>query len=111
MPYCPQCRYEFQADIDVCPDCHEALVDRLPEDAPAVEIRWSLLGTVDSILTAEMIKGALANSDIPAVIRSDVFRSVLQTQGTGMAGTFAKLFVPAERLAQAEEIFRNFTAD
>jgi len=30
MPYCPDCRYEYLAGVDECPDCDEPLVEALP---------------------------------------------------------------------------------
>jgi hypothetical protein len=30
MPYCPDCRYEYQTGVDQCPDCESALVEALP---------------------------------------------------------------------------------
>ena len=31
MPYCPECRDEFQEWVKVCPDCGVTLVDTLPK--------------------------------------------------------------------------------
>ena len=30
MPFCPQCRDEFEDEVEVCPDCRVALVPELP---------------------------------------------------------------------------------
>lgn len=38
MPYCPNCGYEYQEGIEKCGECGQALVDKLPEDQPWVEI-------------------------------------------------------------------------
>jgi len=49
MPYCPQCRDEFQDWVKVCPDCKVALVEQLPvqhkdeeTDEPLVHIATAL---------------------------------------------------------------------
>jgi len=34
MPFCPDCRDEFQDWVEVCPDCGVRLVDTLPEPPP-----------------------------------------------------------------------------
>ena len=34
MPFCPNCRGEFQDWVTVCPDCSVPLVDTLPEEPP-----------------------------------------------------------------------------
>ena len=31
MPYCPECRAEYQAGIEKCTDCGVALVEQLPD--------------------------------------------------------------------------------
>lgn len=32
MPWCPNCKTEYQEGIEVCSDCGAALVDELPEE-------------------------------------------------------------------------------
>jgi hypothetical protein len=31
MPYCPDCRYEYQRGVSECPDCEASLVEALPD--------------------------------------------------------------------------------
>ena len=33
MSWCPKCKNEYRAGIEICPDCNEALVEELSEDA------------------------------------------------------------------------------
>ena len=35
--FCPQCRAEYRAGVERCPDCDVALVERLPDEAEAEE--------------------------------------------------------------------------
>jgi hypothetical protein len=35
MPYCPNCRSEYEPGIERCSDCDVALVDALPDGEPA----------------------------------------------------------------------------
>src|SRR4030042_1563431 len=32
MPFCPQCGYEYEEKVKVCPDCEVKLVDQLLEE-------------------------------------------------------------------------------
>jgi len=111
MPYCPKCRYEFRDNIKVCPDCNSELVELLPDDAPDIDVKWVLLGKLSSVVEAEMLREMLANEKISALIKSDLFHSLLATQGTGMAGSFAKVYVAEDQLAKARDIYRAMSED
>lgn len=66
MPYCPKCKYEYREGIVTCPDCDEALVTELEEDAP--DSNLVVVGTYLIAAEAEMAKLKLENHDIPAVV-------------------------------------------
>jgi len=72
VPFCPKCKYEYNPNVSVCPDCGEKLVDQLPEER--LEERpdqdWIPLVQLTSQQTAEMLRGALDAKGIPAVLRS-----------------------------------------
>ncbi|HUV30399.1 MAG TPA: hypothetical protein VMY05_04815 [Acidobacteriota bacterium] len=77
MPFCPQCRYEYEAGTVTCPDCDEQLVESLPEagGAGAPESRsgrkdWVLIARLTSREYAEMVLEGLRAKDIPAVVHS-----------------------------------------
>ena len=73
MPFCPKCKYEYNAGTTVCPDCGEKLVDQLTE--PAMEEKpdqdWIPLARLTSQQLADMLKEALEVKDIPAVLTSN----------------------------------------
>ncbi|MEW6410836.1 MAG: hypothetical protein AB1483_00015 [Candidatus Zixiibacteriota bacterium] len=71
--FCPKCRYEYEAGVEVCPDCDEPLVASLPvEDADDGEgyEDWVQLARLTSQQSAAMILEVLREKDIPAVILS-----------------------------------------
>ena len=39
MGFCPECKYEFVAGVETCPDCSIDLVDALPEEFHP-DINW-----------------------------------------------------------------------
>ena len=40
MPWCPNCKTEYQEGIEVCSDCGAALVDELPKDEGMAVLAW-----------------------------------------------------------------------
>ncbi len=76
MPYCPQCRYEYEAGVLLCPDCNRPLVDQLPPEqtvAVTPDSSWVVVGKVASEMKSEMAQGALDSNNIPSVILSSTF--------------------------------------
>ena len=77
MPFCPKCRYEYNPEVSICPDCSEYLVAKLPEiDASNSEIddmgydNWVKIGRLSSQAYANMINDGLQSKNIPVVIIS-----------------------------------------
>ena len=77
MPYCPKCRYEYNPEISICPDCEEHLVDILPEkyendseiDKQGYD-NWVKIARLTSQAYANMINDGLQSKNIPVVILS-----------------------------------------
>lgn len=70
MSYCPSCGYEYPVNTVTCPDCGEALVERIPDSfAPAVspDDSWVLVGGVTSEVKARVARGSLDSNNIPSV--------------------------------------------
>lgn len=96
MPFCPKCRYEYNPEISICPDCEEHLVDILPEkyeneseiDNQGYD-NWVKIGRLSSQAYATMINDGLKSKNIPIVILSGAGHF----GQTGQMGTSA--FFPA----------------
>jgi len=96
MPFCPKCRYEYNPEISICPDCEEHLVDILPEkyeneseiDNQGYD-NWIKIGRLSSQAYATMINDGLKSKNIPIVILSGAGHF----GQTGQMGTSA--FFPA----------------
>jgi len=76
MSYCPKCRYEYETEVLVCPDCNEALVDTLPPEKTAAimpDESWVMVGKVASEMKSEIARGSLDSNNIPSVIISSTF--------------------------------------
>ncbi len=112
MPYCPNCRYEYQDSVTVCPDCNETLVSDLPaeteNDSPDDRKYqdWVQIARLTSPQYAEMIVEGLRARDIPAVIQSGTGHFGI----TGQMGPSSfrpigggySLMVPREHVAAAD---------
>lgn len=76
MPFCPKCRYEYEANVTECPDCVEQLVAALPEpqdetiEPPGGYDDWVELARLTSQPSADLIIEALRSKDIPCIILS-----------------------------------------
>jgi hypothetical protein len=108
MPFCPHCLYEFVEGFEKCPDCRTALVDRLPE-GKAAEVKWFFLDTLPDVTMAEMIKEALENSGIKTILKTDPLHTIFSLTSTGLAGSYAKLYVPIEKRQAALDILNSMT--
>lgn len=78
MPFCPQCRFEYEPNVAVCPECGVPLVAELPpEEGTAQEgepFEWQELVTVFNTLEygdAALVESLLQGSDIPAVLTNE----------------------------------------
>lgn len=64
MPFCPNCRYEYQEGIKICPDCNIPLVPELIDD------EWVIVYTSDQLYDVQMLKDTLESAGIEANILS-----------------------------------------
>ena len=106
MPYCPECRYEYQAEIQVCPDCGATLVAELPEET-VPEIQWVPLHPLPGSIYAEMVKEVLDKEHIPNILIRDFFASAAGVAGVGLPGMVGLLLVPKEQAQKAERILHD----
>lgn len=63
MVHCPECRRNFEAHYDICPDCWVLVVP----GAPPPQSRLRLVYTAHAWYEAEMIEALLANEGIPCL--------------------------------------------
>jgi hypothetical protein len=94
--------------VQICPDCQEPLVDKLPPGSSAVtpDENWVAVGMVVSQVKSEMAQGALESSNIPSIILSSTFQAYGRGQDwmVGLGLTFADgnvIMVPREHQKEA----------
>jgi hypothetical protein len=107
MPYCPNCRGEYEPGIDKCPDCNLTLVDSLPpEDAIAdpngllVEV-FVAAGDEEAII----VKGLLESEGIECSLSSDIPHTVMPLNVDGLGAV--RITVAQEDAERARQIIRE----
>ncbi len=107
MGFCPNCRYEYKAQVKKCPDCGSPLTDHLePEGGkePKPGLRFVPLPALPGRIYAEMIREVLEKRGIPCYLRSDGITDALKISGTGPISKGVMLFVPEDRLKECTDI-------
>jgi RNA polymerase subunit RPABC4/transcription elongation factor Spt4 len=107
MPFCPSCGYEYEAGIEVCPDCEVELVDQLSEEnfeGEMVEFMSTFsvaeAGMIKELLYSEGVFSALTNE-----LGSSMFGGVPSDAGE------VKIFVSENDLEKARELVETYLED
>jgi hypothetical protein len=107
MPFCPKCRYEYEAGVEKCPDCLVKLVDKLPKEFTDAEEEYVELHTLPGKVYAEMVQEALEKEGIGCVIKSDVLTSGLLADGANAAGSECRILVLKRHQKRAATILND----
>lgn len=108
MPFCPNCRYEYNPGVSKCPDCDVELVASLPEEPQGkVYERWIQLARLSSLQYTHMLEQALHEKEIPIVVQSGAGHFGV----TGQMGISARpigggysIMVPEEFVVAADSV-------
>ncbi|MFQ6677379.1 MAG: hypothetical protein ACE5D0_03575 [Fidelibacterota bacterium] len=105
--YCPECKAEYETQIEFCSDCNVTLVGELPLDIPLDQIEWVEAGQFSGKMYGEMAGEILAKNNIPYFLKSDFFSSAFNITPANLPGTIVKLFVPEYQKKIAEQLIMN----
>jgi hypothetical protein len=107
MPFCPECKAEYQAGVQMCPDCQVELVpERPPEDAVEY-IDWEAVREVPNEMVGNMIKGVLEGEGIEALVRPYEIGAL---GGVRLESEWGEVFVHRDDLEQARQIVEEYLA-
>jgi Putative prokaryotic signal transducing protein len=105
--FCPNCRSEFRAGIETCPDCNVPLVASLPTESHDQAAWVEVAETADPSLVP-VLRSALEAAGIPCVFEGEeavgIFPLGLNDTHFSQSGIAARLMVPADRLAEARDV-------
>jgi len=108
MPFCPECRYEYEDDIKVCADCGKSLVKTLKDETGKEEeipnVKFIPLPGLPGRVYAEMIKEVFEKEGIPCYIRSGGITDGFNIDAAGPAGENTFIYVPEDRVEECERI-------
>ena len=99
MPACPHCDTELPEGERVCPSCGLVL-----QEGGGRVTDWAVALVVTSQLEAEMVKGLLENSGIPARLEGEAIGQIYGLTTGPLAQV--KVLVPREALDLARKIGR-----
>ena len=107
MPYCPQCRDEFQDWVKVCPDCKVALVVELPPHPEHEEMDEPLahIATAPNESVANMWSGILEENGIRSVLKDVNLRAAMYHFTYNMT---CQIHVLASQAERAREMLAPF---
>src|SRR5688500_15003141 len=72
--FCPNCGYEYESWVEVCPDCNVPVEAREPAAAsderfdPGEDPEWTVVANVPNAIIGSLIKSQLENADIPVLM-------------------------------------------
>jgi len=103
MPYCPDCRYEYQSRIAECPDCASPLVAALPKqsDRPLrlIELYRGCSPEV------RMLEEALRQEGIPSLVRP--VEPLAGTLGDLVPAMFSQLLISADNYEEHRRLIED----
>ncbi|RJP68743.1 MAG: hypothetical protein C4532_12260 [Candidatus Abyssobacteria bacterium SURF_17] len=115
VPFCPNCRSEYEVGVERCQDCESPLVDELPpEDEPGVEdeVPFVVVYEASGDKEALIVKGVLESEAIECSLSSDVPHTVVPLNINGLGAVrISVLEKDAERAKEIIEAYKTETAE
>lgn len=108
MPWCPDCKTEYDPGIAVCADCGADLVDELPQIriGPPPEVAY----VANTAAEAQIVEATLQAAGIPAFVQPTSVawpgESITDVGSPDLA-----VLVPADRLTEAQEVLHEQAVD
>ncbi|MDQ6694321.1 MAG: DUF2007 domain-containing protein [Chloroflexota bacterium] len=102
---CPNCGYDYEPWVEVCPDCERPLIWRAEEQRKpeyGVGAQWVIAGNAPNAILASFIKSQLEAEGIPVLIMRSSAVDIAQFSHNDYVAQDIR--VPSDRLADARSI-------
>lgn len=112
MPFCPICRREYAADVELCNACEIELMQDLPPEIPPdySDAEWVELCTFPGALYANMAIELLHREQIPCYSMSHYAGAALGPHnGAELIGTSVTIYVLEPDFDHAEAVIEPMT--
>ena len=102
--FCPKCRYEYEQEISMCPDCGILLVGKLQNDDSSKQKHTELVPVLSTFDTGIIViaKSLLLSAGIDFYAKGEDSQNLFA--GTG---GFIDIMVDKENLSEALEILQE----
>lgn len=84
MPFCPECAFEYDRSMLICPECRVNLVDELPGKAGAAVVpddSWVRVCVIGDDVTSQIVRNLLDTNNIPSILMSTAFHPLGDGKG------------------------------
>lgn len=118
MVFCHNCNSDFQADIMICPECNNELIEQLESTRPVAEApddSWVVVGKLSGTKLLEQAKRIMDSNNIPSVMMpatfSKPFKAPLDDDRLFELSGFDDeklMMVPRDFRVEAKLIMRSF---
>ena len=111
MPYCPDCKIEWEEPMQGCPVCGVELSSQAEKE----KTTWIMLGSIEDKFSADFAKEVLASYEIPSVVisKSGYFGHVGLTFNTFYkpGASLFEISVPANSAEEAADLLKMALGD
>jgi hypothetical protein len=116
MPYCPNCKFEYQSGVTQCPDCGTVLIEQMPAPCPEPRRRYveaapdpgtepTELCRVGDPSEADIIRATLAEAGIDSFLKiHGPLAAIRVTVVDGTTSEYAIVYVARNRLPEAQRV-------
>lgn len=118
MPYCPECAFEYDSTMLMCPECKVGLVEQIPGATAAVspDDSWIRVCQIEKDLTSQLVRGLLESNNIPSIVMSSAFQPLSNGVGWVSGGKPTRgekhyLMVPREFRQEVELLLSAVLGD
>lgn len=108
MPFCPQCKIEFEQDSTECIECEEELLPSLiPAQVPG-DADWHVVESVPNEVAGYILMNVLEDEGIHVYLRSNEIPAYGGIKGNPGKSEWGDILVPGYSVQIARETIKSY---